>query len=79
MKRQFFLRRNLGGETEGGEEGAFDKKMAWAAWSPPTPSEGLRPKRSSYFILTTIAPMKSPFFQSFLVVLGWLLWQSAQP
>lgn len=37
-------------------------------------------KRLCYPLMrTTMAPMKSPFFQSFLVVLGCLLWQSAQP
>ena len=53
--------------------------MAWTAFKPSTPLTGRRPRKKGYFILTTMAPMKSPFSQSLLVVLGCLLWQSAQP
>ncbi len=47
------------------------KKMAWTALTPSTPETRRRlGKESIYLNRTTIAPIKSPFFQSFFVVLA---------
>jgi hypothetical protein len=46
--------------------------------TPSTPFLEPMDLKTNYFSRTTMAPIKSPFFQSFLVVLGWLLWQFAQ-